>query len=354
MEKYLMCKGAFRLWIKMEDWIWNICVNMARLLVARERSTTYFYEQCGWNGIDLIYSTFIVEEADQIVSLPIPITNQSDKVIWSSENLGIYSVKSGYKMLLNPPNLNLNEKKRLIIGDKCSCCRKLCESFTYVVRDCLFAAQVWSKLNFQWSSSIANSNFIEWLNWLLENSASIRKDDIAITIWALWFSRNKYLHEKKTQSTEEVVTFIRGFGMKFWGSTLTLKHPKPRSMVKWVPLPQGWVKINVDAGFSVANKHVVSGFIIRNAEGLIMGSGSGFKGHNLVQSVRLQYCMGTNLHWIWDSQTSFLRNIQQTSEDYSKSRPFTWDAKNLARNFSSCRFQFVARERNVAAHVMAI
>ncbi|MBA0876739.1 hypothetical protein Goshw_027729 [Gossypium schwendimanii] len=42
-------------------------------------------------------------------------------------------------------------------------------------------------------------------------------------------------------------------------------------MVKWMPPLQGWVKINVDAGFSVANKHAVSGFIIRNEEGLIIG-----------------------------------------------------------------------------------
>ncbi|MBA0755628.1 hypothetical protein Gogos_020242, partial [Gossypium gossypioides] len=49
-----------------------------------------------------------------------------------------------------------------------------------------------------------------------------------------------------------------------------------------------------------------------------------------------------------------IQNIQQTSEDYSESRPFTWDAKNLARSFSSCRFQFVTREGNGAAHAMVV
>ncbi|MBA0786104.1 hypothetical protein Gotri_027355, partial [Gossypium trilobum] len=103
-----------------------------------------------WNR-DLIYSTFTVEEAYQIVSIPIPITNQSDKVVWSNENSGIYSVKSGYKMLLDPPN-------------------------------------------------------------------------------------------KKKQSIEEVVTFTSGFGMEYRGSTLTLKHPKPQSMVKWMPPPHNLVR----------------------------------------------------------------------------------------------------------------
>ncbi|MBA0553426.1 hypothetical protein Golob_012611 [Gossypium lobatum] len=51
-----------------------------------------------WNR-DLIYSNFIVEETDQIVSLLIPITNQSDNVVWSSENSSIYPVKSGYNLV---------------------------------------------------------------------------------------------------------------------------------------------------------------------------------------------------------------------------------------------------------------
>ncbi|KAK8308458.1 hypothetical protein V6Z11_D02G059300 [Gossypium hirsutum] len=200
-----------------------------------------------WNR-DLIYSTFIVEKADQIVSLPIFFTNQSDKVVWSSENSGIYF--------------------------------------------------------------------------------------------------------KKTQSTEEVVTFIRGFGMEYRGSTLTLKHLKPQSMVKWMPHLQGWVKINVDVGFSVAKKHPVSCFIIRNEEGLIMGSG--FKATVVLHRLQFALDLGfTNVIHESDSKL-VIQNIQQTSEDHSESRPFTWDAKNLARNFSSCPFQFIAREGNVTAHAMAV
>ncbi|KAH1121997.1 hypothetical protein J1N35_005157 [Gossypium stocksii] len=63
-----------------------------------------------WNR-DLIYSTFSVEEADQIISIPIPTTDQNDKVVWFSENSGIYSVKSGYKMLLETSNLSTNAQK---------------------------------------------------------------------------------------------------------------------------------------------------------------------------------------------------------------------------------------------------
>ncbi|KAA3453713.1 reverse transcriptase [Gossypium australe] len=63
-----------------------------------------------WNN-DIIYSIFAKEEVDQIVSIPLPTINQADKIVWFKESSGIYSVKSGYKLLLDPPNINVNEQK---------------------------------------------------------------------------------------------------------------------------------------------------------------------------------------------------------------------------------------------------
>ncbi|MBA0752936.1 hypothetical protein Gogos_021277, partial [Gossypium gossypioides] len=152
------------------------------------------------------------------------------------------------------------------------------------------------------------------------------------------------------------------FGLEYRSSAE--KPPQPRSTVRWLPPPQRWVKINVDARLSVAKKRVVSGFIIRNDEGFIMGSE--FQGHNLVHSVviakalvvlyKLQFALDlgfTNVILKSDSRL-VVNNIQQLSEDYSESRLFTWDVKNLARKFHFCRFQFIAREGNGAAHAMAI
>ncbi|MBA0729062.1 hypothetical protein Golax_023252 [Gossypium laxum] len=64
--------------------------------------------------------------------------------------------------------------------------------------------------NFQFPVLIAESSFIEWLYWVFNNIASGKKEEIAITIWALWFARNKLLHNKKEQTMDEVITFIRG------------------------------------------------------------------------------------------------------------------------------------------------
>ncbi|KAK5812597.1 hypothetical protein PVK06_028033 [Gossypium arboreum] len=233
------------------------------------------------------------------------------------ENLEIYVQSSGQEINFDKSEVffssNVNPNKREENPNRWN-------------RDLIYSTFTVEEANQIWPNSIANSNFIEWLNWLLENLASNRKDDIAITIWALWFLETDISMRKR--------------------------YKVQKKLLPSLGVLQGWVKINVDVGFSIANKQVVSGFIIRNDECLIMGSG--FKGHNLVRSVviaevttvlhGLQFALDlgfTNVILESDSKL-VIQNIQQTSEDYSKSRPFTWDAKNLVRNFLFCRFQFIA------------
>ncbi|MBA0692369.1 hypothetical protein Goari_009938 [Gossypium aridum] len=73
-------------------------------------------------------------------------------------------------------------------------------------------------------------------------------------MWALWVSRNKLIHERESQSVDEVVTFIRGYMQEYRDLTLILKHPNPSAMVRWPPPPPSWVKTNVDASYSISNK----------------------------------------------------------------------------------------------------
>ncbi|MBA0735412.1 hypothetical protein Gogos_019263 [Gossypium gossypioides] len=188
--------------------------------------------------------------------------------------------------------------------------------------------------NYRWPSYVADLNFNEWLNWLFLNSTSNTKEEISITIWAIWFAHNKLLHERKTQSTEEVITFIQGYGRDYKEMTGMLKHPKPRALIKWEPPPMDWLKVNADTGFFEANHHAVSGFLIRNDDGNLMGLR--FKMHNLVRTVVLAEVMAV------------LDGIQ-----FTKNMGFSRDVKNLARGFASCRFEFVTRERNTVMHAMA-
>ncbi|MBA0753549.1 hypothetical protein Gogos_020439 [Gossypium gossypioides] len=96
-------------------------------------------------------------------------------------------------------------------------------------------------------------------------------------------------------------------------------------MVKWTFPLQGWLKINVDAGLSIVKNRAVTGFIIRNDEGFIMGSS--FQRHNLVHSVAIAEAITVlhGLHFALDMGFSkvilendsrlVVNNIQKSSED---------------------------------------
>ncbi|MBA0696583.1 hypothetical protein Goari_003125 [Gossypium aridum] len=63
------------------------------------------------------------------------------------------------------------------------------------------------------------------------------------------------------------------------------------------------------------------------------------------------FCLPLNA----DSKCDLKGQIQPLNywEDNSELRPIIWDVLNMLKGFTSCRFEFVAREGNVATHAMA-
>ncbi|KAK5825688.1 hypothetical protein PVK06_020546 [Gossypium arboreum] len=48
-----------------------------------------------------------------------------------------------------------------------------------------------------------------------------------------------------------------------------------------------------------------------------------------------------------------INKIHSKEDNYSETRPLTWDLEASTRNFLECRFQFVTREGNSVSHAMA-
>ncbi|KAK2662429.1 hypothetical protein Ddye_001003 [Dipteronia dyeriana] len=66
----------------------------------------------GWNS-ELIRVSFVEEEADAILSLPLAATSTPDSMVWHFDNTGEYTVRSGYIMgcdvLDSPTTSGLND-----------------------------------------------------------------------------------------------------------------------------------------------------------------------------------------------------------------------------------------------------
>ncbi|KAE8669163.1 Elongation factor Ts isoform 1 [Hibiscus syriacus] len=53
------------------------------------------------------------------------------------------------------------------------------------------------------------SEFTPWVNWLFDRYNAAKHDEILYIIWALWYARNKLVHEGKRTLVHEVLTFVR-------------------------------------------------------------------------------------------------------------------------------------------------
>lgn len=131
----------------------------------------------------------------------------------------------------------------------------------------------------------------------------------------------------------------------------------------WRPPPLDWVKINVDASFILAQNKSCSGVIIRNSSGEIIATccnltwpvSSVFmaEAKAVVHGLKLATDLGFQHLIIESDSRSIITKINSKQNEMSEISALTWEAKAMARQFHSCIFQFVGREGNRAAHLVA-
>lgn len=109
-----------------------------------------------------------------------------------------------------PTKANLFNKK--IAQDAlCPRCLSTVEDVNHALRFFEYANEVWGVLQFTNPPNGDGLDFHGWLASIFHSNATNKLTEIATTNWALWTSRNKLLHEGKTQGVGAIVTFIRGF-----------------------------------------------------------------------------------------------------------------------------------------------
>ncbi|KAL4310577.1 hypothetical protein GQ457_01G015360 [Hibiscus cannabinus] len=263
--------------------------------------------------IDEAQSAFIPEEdTDSILSIPLASNRNEDKLIWYGEPTGKYSVRSGYKGLFD--QLSLDPINR-------------------------------------------------WMQWLFEHNRCFSKEFFAVSLWALWSARNKFIFEGVSQSTSDLLTFIRAYCFEYQVMSTILDHPNPQKEIRWSPPNPPLVKVNVDAKFVQELKKAWSGIVIRDGNGDILGacvriqnySSSPFSAEAwaVVHGLQFASSLGCQSIILESDCRMVIQKLQSEDDDYSELRPFIWDAKILSRHFLLCGFNFVPRSGNKAAHAMA-
>ncbi|CAN1787195.1 Putative ribonuclease H protein At1g65750 [Linum perenne] len=177
-----------------------------------------FFEPDGNWSLDQIGDILPADELDLIAGMSSPKTDRENDIwVWGAETNGKFTIRSAYNLLSdleNEPDVDVwasiwkwrgphrvkhflwlashgrlltnNERHRRHLAQDASCafCNHPDESLSHVLRDCLFARNIWSKVKSVdlslpiWTEPIPN-----WISYLLHHEDSLH---LTITAWSLW------------------------------------------------------------------------------------------------------------------------------------------------------------------------
>ncbi|KAK9043964.1 hypothetical protein V6N11_072287 [Hibiscus sabdariffa] len=266
----------------------------------------------------LLLSLFGTAMADRIRCIPLSRTKPPDELVWRCDNTGNYTPKSGYKLLMEmtidqhisdswtrsslffyffralwglsmpakckifnwrlmhnyiPTYANL-QQRTLQVRNTCPLCENAADTTSHFMFSCPSTMQILASVGLPPAPAIHNSEFREsFATWFLQGDSRCQPLT-AVTYWAIWYARNKLVHEGSACSLTRSSTFIQAFICEL-DTLVALSKPSPVShVVKWSPPAGNSIKINFDASFNSTARTSISGVIARDSQGFILAAGT--------------------------------------------------------------------------------
>ncbi|KAL4332038.1 hypothetical protein GQ457_07G005000 [Hibiscus cannabinus] len=213
---------------------------------------------------------------------------------------------------------------------------RFAESIAHSVRDCLYSR---------------------------EHHSMKKCKEFIILIWGIWHARNKLLHEGFSQRAHKVVSFCKSYVREIEDVSASLDSGQQVRVVSWSPPISPMVKINVDAAFDTVVHSSISGVVVQDSEGHLLGScvqlnfaiASCFaaEAQAVIKGLNFARDLGC-LHVTLESDSlTMISKLRSAKDDISVLRPYISEAKGISRSFASCQFVFIPRGGNVVAHRLA-
>nr|GMD10769.1 uncharacterized protein LOC109155154 [Ipomoea batatas] len=334
------------------------------------------------------------EDKFKILRIPLPIADQADRIIWSREDNGSYSVRSCYKALVGhlphstnlkwskiwnlpiPPKVKLLAwqactnalptvdnliAKRVNCSDRCMLCKDAMESAPHLFIHCDVAKSCWSKINL--SPSAPNCRFLEWLELNME---LLQVKDLCLlltTCWKIWQVRNCKVWNNRTAQTGKILEDAACY-LEAWTSIHTkeaILH-EPHPCVKWQRPPSGFLKLNVDAANDQHAHATGLGMILRDSTGSFVGALQVKINGSYQPKVAEAMGFQEALKWIKSINADFVQIesdallvVERIKNSFSCSSfdLILDDIRVLANVLSCVSFVFAKRSANKAAHLLA-
>ncbi|KAG8478637.1 hypothetical protein CXB51_028481 [Gossypium anomalum] len=329
---------------------------------------------------ELILPNGMAADAILIQGIPLPSVPQEDCLVWSGERSGIYSVRSGYRLLLQQPTLLSSRhdmspenqptllssrhdafkkiwatrcppkikialwkfvhgfvatrpclyNRRVGNNPSCSRCNFDHETVNHVLRFCAKVRDVWVMLGYP----------LHVLSWILKMHHVTKHNEICVTMWAIWFARNR-------MSVGEIVSFIRSYCVEFVFVIHTNNGVVSDIQVQWSPPP---ARLN--------QKKAAAGVVIRDENGKILGACCKITYPVLsvfaaeVVAVIHELRFAKELDFLLGDSRSVIRKINNHEQDFYEVSILTWSANEIAKEFHACAFHFIGRSGNKTTHAI--
>ncbi|CAI9755784.1 unnamed protein product [Fraxinus pennsylvanica] len=351
---------------------------------------------------DLLAELFNEEDRRQIMNIPLTALGREDRVLWSHYKKGTYSVKSGYKRLMEDsflyshtatdnywsklwhlkvpakvrnliwraslnvlPTIDQLRAKRVDVDSRCPVCHLHEESVLHTLVLCEFAQKVWEAAGVN-SSSPTATNFKEWLIGTLEHHNQ-EHELIVMIAWAIWTNRNEAAWKGKSYTVLMVVANAKNF-LQQWHeanqplSPLTATSNSPGED-KWKPPPVGYFKLNVDAAIFENQGKAGLGLVIRDELGSFVAARI-VPVQGIVDPL-IAEALGVREALSWIKSSSFeVRTVeldalmvytalQNKGVDNSYFGAIIEECRLLARDLPNLNFHWVRRLANQVAHTLA-
>ncbi|KAK8673098.1 hypothetical protein V6N13_111454 [Hibiscus sabdariffa] len=360
----------------------------------------------------VLLAPFVADEVKVALSTMSPLkasakSRPSDELVWRCDSTGVYSPKSGYRLLsesaIHHQSLSLEAYsslfysffsslwelqvpakckifmwrlmhnfiptfanlcfRKLAVRNLCPLCELHVDTTAHMLFSCTFTQQILSLVGLPSIITVHNQDFTaNFATWFLQADKK-NKQVIVLTFWTIWFARNNLIHEGTVCSVTKVSTFVLAY-LRELDSIAALAIPAKLSKdVKWIPPVGDFVKLNFDASFDSALKASVSGIIARDSYGLILaacyshhsGVADAFIAEAFAceKAVSLAIDLGFRSVQVEGDSLTIIKKLQSASVDKSVISPIINDIRVLMGSFEEITFSFVNRAGNAAAHELA-
>lgn len=99
------------------------------------------------------------------------------------------------------PTFEVLHQRWLLNVSLCPKCGIVDESLLHAFRKYLASVNIWKDLSFEWVVTSTEASFWGWVTWVFKYYSDESVRVFCCLMWAIWFDRNQWVHEKKYKSS---------------------------------------------------------------------------------------------------------------------------------------------------------